>query len=184
MPYEWDIEPREAPVNAGAFAFADGKPFARLHLWPYRSLPKRGFVWVLGGTFAAFLIPLLAFIGSAVLWGLLPFAMGALALLWFFIDKSYRDGEILEELTIWSDHIRLTRSGPHGAHHDWQANPYWVTLHLHKSAGPVVDYLTLKGGHDTNGREVELGAFLDEKERPALYRELIPVLALSKSSGG
>ena len=32
MPYEW--QPTDAPDEQ------------RLHLWPYRSLPRRGFVWL------------------------------------------------------------------------------------------------------------------------------------------
>ena len=37
MPYEW-LPPRDGET--------------RLHLWPYRSLPRRGFVWFIGGTAA------------------------------------------------------------------------------------------------------------------------------------
>jgi len=177
LPWEWDIEPEKAPATPGAFSYADGDaPLARLHLWPYRSLPKRGFVAIIGLTFLLLLIPLFPLIGSVLLWGLLPFAIGALALLWFFIDKSYRDGEILEELSIWSDHIHLGRTGPKGHYQEWQANPYWVKLSLHKSGGPVAQYLTLKGGPDDKRREVELGAFLHEDERLSLYRALLPIL--------
>ncbi len=178
MPWEWEIAPQKAPDETGAFAFARGStPLAEIHLWPYRSLPRKGFAGVIALTFVLMLIPLLAFIGTASLWWLLPFAMGALWLLWFFIDKSYRDGEILEELRIWSDHISLTRRGPRGAHQHWEANPYWVSLHLHKHGGPVENYLTLKG----NAREVELGAFLSEAERPELYRALNRLLGEVKA---
>ncbi len=169
MPWEWDIKPSEAPVSAGAFSYAAGNaPLARLHLWPYRSLPRRGFVIVIGGAFAVLIIPELALLGSPVVWGILPFAMFVLWLLWFFLEKSYRDGEIIEELSIWSDHIHLSRTGPRACYQEWQANPYWVTLALHKSGGPVANYLTLKG----NGREVELGAFLHADERVPLCETL------------
>lgn len=166
MPYEW--MPRTQ----------DNGPKAELHLWPYRSLPRRGFVWIMGMGFTLMLIPLLALLGSATLWWLLPFALGAMCALWFFIDKSYKDGEILEELCIWPDRITLTRHGPHGAFHEWEANPYWTTIELHKTSGPVPDYVTLKG----NGREVEIGAFLSEDERPALYAELCDKLRQVQSN--
>lgn len=177
MPWEWDIKPSKAPVSAGAFSHAAGDaPLARLHLWPYRSLPRRGFVAVIGGAFLLLIIPVLALLGSALVWGILPFAMLVLALLWFFIEKSYRDAEIIEELTLWHDHISLMRRGPRGRQQHWQANPYWVRLSLHKSGGPVENYLTLKGSGKEGAREVELGAFLSEGERPALHAELLPVL--------
>lgn len=160
MPYEWG-EP-------------DGRnaPQVELHLWPYRSLSRRGFVWVIGTASMGFALPLLGLLGHPSLWLFLPILLGTVGLLWFFIDRSYRDGEILEVLKIWPDHITLTRDGPHGAHANWEANPYWVTVHMRPETGPVKNYITLKG----NEREVEIGAFLSEDERPALYDELAQAL--------
>ncbi|MCK0141951.1 DUF2244 domain-containing protein [Aliiroseovarius sp. F20344] len=169
MPYEW--------VQADKSDAQRNRPKAELHLWPYRSLPRRGFVWIMGMGFGMMALPLLAFLGTVALWGLLPFGLAALGALWFFIEKSYKDGEILEELRIWSDHMTLTRHGPRGEVQKWEGNPYWVTVQLHKSGGPVPDYVTLKG----SGREVELGAFLSEDERPALHAELSERLMQIKS---
>ena len=130
MPYEW-LPP--TPDSQ-----------ARLHLWPYRSLPRRGFVLFIGATCALIAVPMLAVLA-----------------------------EIVEDLTLDRDSLALTRHGPRGARQDWQANPYWVTVHLHPTGGPVPNYLTLKG----NGREVELGAFLSEDERLTLCDELQTRLA-------
>jgi len=180
MPYEWKIELKHSPQNIGACLFSEGSdPIACLHLWPYRSLPKRDFVRVLALAFLGFLLPVLAFVGSVVLWGLLIPAMATLWLLWFFINKSYRDGEILEELSIWSDHITLTRTGPKGRVQQWQANPYWVKLQMHAHGGPVKNYLTLKG----NDRMVELGAFLSEDERPKLRAAVQSALSAARKPG-
>lgn len=140
----------------------------RLHLWPYRSLPRRGMVWFIGGTAALIAVPLLAVLGSPVLWGLLPFLLAAIAGVWCALERSYRDGEILEDLTLTPDRITLTRHGPRGQRQDWEANPYWVTPRLHATGGPVPQYLTLSGGP----REVELGAFLTAEERQALQADL------------
>lgn len=150
MPYEW--QPTDAPDEQ------------RLHLWPYRSLPRRGFVWFIGVTCALILLPMLSVLGSPVLWGILPFFVVAVAGMWFALSRSYRDGEIVEDLRLTRDAIRLVRHGPRGRLQDWEANPYWVRVTLHRTGGPVPNYLTLKG----DGREVELGAFLSEEERVAL----------------
>jgi len=166
MPYEWlptDPAPPAATAEPGTPA-----PLARLHLWPYRSLPRKGFVTFIGATCALILVPMLAVLGSPVLWGILPFFALAVAGMWAALSRSYRDGEIVEDLTLTRDSLTLTRHGPRGQRKDWQANPYWVTVHLHGTGGPVPNYLTLKG----NGREVELGAFLSEEERLALRDEL------------
>lgn len=145
----------------------------RLHLWPYRSLPRRGFVWFIGGTCALILLPMLSVLGSPVLWGILPFFAIAVAGMWAALSKSYRDAEIVEDLQLTRDSLRLVRHGPKGRRQDWEANPYWVRVTLHKTGGPVPNYLTLKG----DGREVELGAFLSEEERVSLKDELQTRLA-------
>ncbi|MEJ2020780.1 MAG: DUF2244 domain-containing protein [Maritimibacter sp.] len=177
MPYEW-VTPLTVSPTPDAPGFAEGaEPIAQLHLWPYRSLPKRGFVFVIGLMFAATLLPLLGFLGSVHMWILALFGFGALAALWWFIDRSYRDGEVLEELSIWPDHITLTRSTGRGVEASWEANIYWVTVTCHKTGGPIPDYITLSG----NSREVEIGAFLSDPERPQLYDELEQVLVRAKS---
>lgn len=153
MPYEW-LPP-------------SGDDSQRLHLWPYRSLPRRGMVWFIGGTAALIALPLLVLLGSPVLWGLLPFLLLTVWGIWTALNRSFKDGEILEDLRLGRDDISLTRHDRKGAHH-WQANPHWVRVTLHKTGGPVPDYLTLSG----NGREVELGAFLSPEERRALDIDL------------
>ena len=140
----------------------------RLHLWPYRSLPRRGMVWFLGGTAVAIVLPLLGLIGSPVLWGLLPFLLATIWAIWWALEKSFRDAEIVEEMEITPTLVTLVRHGPKGRRQDWQANPHWLRLTLHATGGPVPQYLTLKG----NGREVELGAFLTEAERRQLAAEI------------
>ncbi len=144
----------------------------RLHLWPYRSLPRRGMVWFLGSTAAAIVLPLLGLIGSPVLWGILPFLLGALWAIWGALEKSFRDAEIVEDLRLTPDLVTLVRHGPRGKRQDWQANPHWLRLALHATGGPVPQYLTLQG----EGREVELGAFLTAAERRALAAELTELL--------
>lgn len=158
MPYEW-IPPSPADPEA---------PLRELHLWPHRSLPKRGFAGFVGGTFLLLLLPLYPALGSPVLWGLLPFLMGTLGLLFWALQKSYRDGEILEELRIWDDRVRLERHDRYAPTRDWEANPHWVEVTLHATGGPVANYITLRGA----GREVEIGAFLSDDERVDLYHDL------------
>ncbi len=144
-----------------------------LRLWPHRSLPRRGMAAFIAITAVLVALPLLALLGSALLWGVLPFFVLAIAGVWWGLERSYRDGDILEELTLTETEITLTRSGPRRARQHWQANPHWVRAVLHQRGGPVPDYLTLQGGP----REVELGAFLTPEERRALFGEVTAALA-------
>ncbi len=158
MPYEW-----LPPTNGET---------ARLHLWPHRSLSRRGFVIFIAITAVLIVLPLLSLIGQAALWVLLPFLGIAVAGIWFALMRSYRDTEIIEDLEITQDRVTLVRHGPRGKRQDWQANAHWVRLTLHPTAGPVPQYLTMKG----EGREVELGSFLTETERLALCGEVTQLL--------
>ena len=161
MPYEVVHRNLEAPASSGAFVLA-------VRLWPHSSLSPRGFVWAIGLAYGLLSIPLLALLGTAALWGILPFALAAVALLWLALKRSWRDRTILETFELTHDAARLTRRDPDGRARDWEANPYWVRVEMHAKAGPVVDYLTLEGGP----RSVEIGAFLTPAERRDL-RELL-----------
>lgn len=156
MPYEWTPpRPHQAPQW-------------QLSLWPYRSLLRKDFVLFIGATALLVSLPLITLLGQAVLWGLLPFFALMIAGIWFALHVSYRRGEVLEELIVNDTTAHLTRHNPKGDTQEWQANRYWVTVHLHPKGGPVENYITLRGGD----REVEIGAFLDATERLALYDEL------------
>ena len=134
-------------------------------------MPRTGFVWFIGLTAALFLFPLLAVIGTAVLWGLLPFVLIVIVGVWYALERTYRSGQVLESMRLSQDRLYLRRHDPGCEDRTWDANPYWVRPILR--GGPVQDYLTLTDG----GREVELGVFLTPEERRALRDELLTRLA-------
>ena len=126
-------------------------------------------------------IPLIPLLGTPVGWALLPFLLATLGLLWFFIERNYRQGDQTREvLRIWPNQIRIDRYDPNGHHRSWSANPYWVRSKLYDNAR-IENYLTLTG----DGREVEVGAFLSPEERVSLHRDIDDALrkALSATDG-
>lgn len=153
MPYEWQQQ--------------DGHD--SLRAWPYRSLPRKGFVWFIGITAALLALPLLAVLGSTVLWALLPFLLAAIAAIWWAIERSYRSGRTEELLTIAPDRIALVRRDPGRTERRWSANSYWIRAVIRP--GPVEQYLVLVGDHES-GREIECGAFLSPEERVTLAAEI------------
>lgn len=150
-----------------------------LRLHPHNALDPRGFVAAIGLTAALLSLPLLAVLGSLVLWGLLPFAGVALGGLWLGLRRNLRDRSVVEEMRLARSGLHLRRLNPRGPVQEWRADPAWVTLHLIPRGGPVPHYLTLTGG----GREVELGAFLTPDERIALHDALQRVLTGLKGYG-
>jgi uncharacterized membrane protein len=165
MPYKWTSDPHP--------------PAASLRLWPYRSLPKTGFVWFIGATALLLTLPLISQLGTPGLWVLLPFLLAAIAGIWIALQHSYRTGAVTEELTLTRDLITLHRHTPRRPDQSWQANPHWVRPALHPTGGPVPQYLTLSG----NGREVELGAFLTPEERQELHQLLLKHLGELRLAG-
>lgn len=163
MPYIWK-NPQKSPDSR--------KNVRELHLWPHQSLPPRGYAWFIGLTFAMILLPLSAVLGTVVLWGLLPFLMAAIAGLKLALDRSRRNAQVCEVLTLTDKRAHLIRHNPTGPAQEWDCNIYWARPKMHEYGGPVPHYVTLTG----DGRKVEIGAFLSEDERVDLYGELVTAL--------
>jgi uncharacterized membrane protein len=161
MPYEWTTENTTTKLSA----------------WPYRSLLRRDFVTFMGGTIALIALPLLALLGSQVVWALFPFFAMMLAGLWYALQRNHKDGELLEELTLTREVIHLVRYNPRAPKQEWQANTHWVSVQMHQTGGPVEHYVTLRG----EGREVEVGSFLSVEERKVLYEDLQKKLIATKT---
>jgi len=174
MPVTWN-QIEKAPAQTGAFFHSGKSPIASVLLRPNRSLPQAGFAWMLLVAWAFLMLPMLPLLGTKALWILLPFMLAVLAALWISIHRSNHDGRMSEELTLWSDLIKVHRSNPRGTDQDWQASTYEVSLSIQAEGGPVEHYITLKGA----GRIIELGAFLSPDERVQLYDDL--QLALAKA---
>ncbi|CUH75402.1 hypothetical protein TRM7557_00370 [Tritonibacter multivorans] len=153
MPYDWTKPPTP---DAG-----------ELHLWPHQSLTPKGYAGFLAVTALLIALPLLVLLGSVLLWGLLPFLALALFGMKFALDRNRAHAQVLEVLTLGPDEATLVRRDRQGEQ-QWSCNRYWAQVTLHPHEGPVPHYVTLKGG----GREVEIGAFLSEDERKALFDDL------------
>ncbi|MEM7644606.1 MAG: DUF2244 domain-containing protein [Pseudomonadota bacterium] len=148
-----------------------------VELWPHNSMTPEGFVTMIGGSFAMLCIPLVGLLGTAALWGILPFGLAVLGLLWLGLKRSLKDRDIHERLTVTPDSATLVRRDPDGATRDWACNPYWVRVEMHDRVGSIEDYLTLEGGE----RRVEIGSFLTPEERRLLRQRLLGVLGAIKS---
>ena len=166
--------PTPSDVEADFFRVSNRSdaPLFTTLIKPYRSLSNFGFGATIMFTACAFLLPLLAFLGTQALWTLLFFVAPAVAALWYFIRRNDKDGTLSEELRLWPDLIAVHRRNPRKADQYWHANPYWVSVHM-KDTKECPSYLTLKGA----GREIELGAFLTVDARKDLEKDLRKHLA-------
>ncbi|PIB25108.1 hypothetical protein BFP76_04845 [Amylibacter kogurei] len=133
----------------------------------HRSLPRVGFVWLIGIICVMFLLPLGAFIGHIAMWIILGAMLITLAALWYFLERSYTDSKLCERIRIWPDTFTVERNNPRAPNQYWVTNPYWVRLKLQDT--PIAQsYLTASDGK----RTIELGAFLSPEERIALRNDI------------
>ncbi|KIN64561.1 Integral membrane protein [Sulfitobacter noctilucicola] len=154
MPYEWKTAP-DAQLQ-------------EMRLWPHQSLPARGFAAFVLATFTLILIPIFTLLGTVLLWGMLPFVLMAVGGIYLALQSNYKSRQIEEVLTLDADSARLIHTNPKGEVKEWHCNRYWTQVLKYERDGPVPHYVTLRG----EGREVEIGSFLSEEERVALYDEL------------
>lgn len=158
MPYKWTTQ-TDAQTQ-------------ELQLWPHNSLSQHGMAAFVLTTFTFILIPALPLLGSVVLWGLLPFLLIAVWGIYYALRRNRRSRQIIEVLTLDDAETHLTRTDANGKVQEWDCNRYWTQVTKYDDQGPVPHYVTLKG----KGREVEIGAFLSEEERIALYDDLLRAL--------
>ena len=163
MPFSVLRDPQEAPAESGASSRGTDDVLLEVVAVPHSSLSGPGFARVVSFMFAALCIPLMGVLATVAFWWILPFAMGALGLLWLALRRSWRDRDIEERLVVTPALARLERRDPEGLR-AWEANPYWVRVEMHPGKRPVENYLTLEGGP----RPVEIGAFLTPSERASL----------------
>ncbi len=161
MPYTWSTTPQGPTV---------------LTLTAHRSLPREGFAAVILFASVMIAIPLVGFLGTKLLWGFLAGLVLVIWALWAALRRSYRDGTMVETLTRTGDDLTLTHVPVRGATKVWTCNVYWARVEIHPNGGPVENYVTLSG----NGRTVEIGRFLSEDERKALFVELSDYLKTPK----
>lgn len=119
-------------------------------------------------TFTLISIPTLPLLGSPLLWGILPFTLAAVWGIYWALQRNHAVRQIEEVLTLDDDLAQLVRTNPKGDQQTWDCNRYWTQVTKYDDDGPVPHYVTLRG----SGREVEIGAFLSEEERIALFEDL------------
>ncbi|KEJ90050.1 DUF2244 domain-containing protein [Sulfitobacter donghicola] len=154
MPYKWTSPPQDTPQT--------------MVLWPHNSLPARGMASFVLATFTMITIPVLGLLGSPILWGMLPFTLAAVWGMYWALQRNHKSRQINEELVLDDTMAHLRRTNPNGDVQEWDCDRYWTQVTKYDSEGPVPHYVTLRG----KGREVEIGAFLSEEERIALFDDL------------
>jgi uncharacterized membrane protein len=141
-----------------------------LVLKPHRSLPPRGFFWVMALLCAA------SFAAGAVFasmgaWPVLPFLGLDVLLVWAAFKASYAGARAREHIALYSDRLEIVSVDSWGRKQRRTLEPYWLNV----EAGEQVALRS-------HGRRTVVGAFLDQQARADLARTLAEALAAWRQS--
>ena len=150
----------------------EGDPLLSLTLWPHRSLEKTVIFKLIVIIYCVMLIPILPFLTLNTMLIFLPFSLLPMFLLYFCLHLNLKEAKLYESINIWPSLIEVRRYEANGNEKVWNANPYWTATKLYPQDQKVENYLTLRG----NGREVELGSFLNPEERIEIKNKIDAII--------
>ena len=148
----------------------------RIELLPNCSLTPGGAKFFFAGI-ASVSLTVAGFFVLSGFWPVLPFAGLELALLAWALSASVRRRHWTQTIDFSDAEIVIDTRGPQGSERDVYPR-HWASVKLVKSRNWHASRLML-GSH---GKAREIGAFLTEEERQALYRRLLALVGRTSES--
>lgn len=141
------------------------RPLFAAKLTPHRSLGRKGFrvVVVLVAVLAT--IPGIIFFSLGA-WPIVGFMGLDVALIWWALSASQRDGKRYEEVTLWPDQLELKQVDGVGKETLSRFNPYFVKLVVDRDFNERTTGLHLR----TRDRDIVLGQFLNQDEKSSFAK--------------
>lgn len=154
-----------------------GSVYFNALLYPYRSLGKRGFFYLMVAVGLVFLVISGIFFTMGA-WPIVGFAgLDILALYWAF-RANYSQANCYEQVTITHDSVTLVKTDRKGQQTHFVFNPYWVRLETQHKEDQGMTSLWLF----SHGKGVEVGDFLHAPDRESLAKALADAIARTKQA--
>ena len=144
-------------------------------LRPHRSLPPRGFFFLMLAIAGVSFVTGVAFVMMGA-WPVTGFFGLDVLLLYGAFRLSYRSGRVRETLRLEGDDLTVERVSVRGEVRSWRFQAFWLRLLLIEQ-GPERNRLLLR----SHGRELAIGGFLNAAERRELAAELDAALVRYRS---
>lgn len=140
-------------------------------LRPHRSLPPKGFTWLmLGLAGVSFCVSLFFVLHGA--WPVTPFFGLDVGLVWLAFRLSYRQARQSEELRLTEDSLTVERIDIYGERKRWRFQPFWVRVRFEEQDEDTNRLLLT-----SHGRSLVVGSFLGPRERRGVAQSLSAALA-------
>ena len=141
------------------------RPLFAAKLTPHRSLGRKGFRVVIMLAAVLATIPGIIFFSMGA-WPIVGFLGLDMALIWWAMSASRRDGKRYEEVTLWPDQLEIKQVDGVGKETLSRFNPYLVKLVVDRDFNERTVGLHLR----TRDRDVVLGQFLNQDEKSSFAK--------------
>lgn len=141
------------------------RPLFAAKLTPHRSLGRKGFRVVIVLLAVLATIPGIIFFSMGA-WPIVGFLGLDIALIWWAMRSSQRDGKRYEEVTLWPDQLELKQVDGAGKETLSRFNPYFVKLVVDRDYNERTVALHLR----TRDRDIVLGQFLNQDEKSSFAK--------------
>ena len=152
------------------------RPLFAATLTPHRSLSRRGMRIVIAVMAIGASIPGMLFFALGA-WPIVGFMGLDVALVWWALSASLRDGRQFEVVTLWPDQLELRRVPPSGKEELLRFNPFFVKLVIDRDYNERTTGLHLR----TRESDTEIGSFLTADDKASFAK--VFGTALKKARG-
>ncbi|HEV7277836.1 MAG TPA: DUF2244 domain-containing protein [Devosiaceae bacterium] len=141
------------------------RPLFAATLTPNRSLGRRGLRVVIATLAVMASIPAMIFFSLGA-WPIVGFLGLDVLLVWWAMSASLREGQRLEEVTLWPDQLELRQVSPGGEEQLRRFNPFHVKLVIDRDFDERTTGLHLR----TRDDDIEIGAFLTSDDKASFAK--------------
>jgi uncharacterized membrane protein len=161
--------------NTSVAAGNETPPFFAARLFPHRSLSPNGFTVLMLLLAAISLATGIMFLSIGA-WPVVGFLGLDVFLLWLAFRLNYRSGRAFEEVAVWPHDVLVRKVSPSGRVREHRFNPFWTRFRVdrHDEIGITGMFLT------ADGREVDIGSFLNPRDRESFASAFGEALATVK----
>jgi uncharacterized membrane protein len=145
--------------------------FYDAELRPHRSLPPRGFAWMMFGLAGVSFCVSVGFVLRGA-WPVTPFFGVDVLLVYWAFRMNYRSARQSENLRLTENELTLDKINVYGERKRWRFQPFWLRITLEE---PDEDSNRLL--LTSHGRSVVIGSFLGPGERKKVALSLKDALA-------
>ena len=151
------------------------EPHFAARLFPHRSLTSSGFSMLMAFLGAVCVMSAMLFMKLGA-WPVVGFFGVDIALVWFAFRANYRAARAFEEVAVWPHDLLVRKVSANGMIREHRFNPFFARFRIDRHAEYGITRMSLAG----EGREIDIGAFLNPPDRESFAHAFSDALARAR----